>query len=118
MKKVILNNNRRNRRKFVIRKKIFGTSERPRLSVYRSNKYIYVQVIDDDNGKTLAAASSIKLGDKNKLNIATAQKVGADIAKKIKDCKIESIIFDRNGYLYAGKIKALADSVRKEGIKF
>ncbi|AHK22499.1 50S ribosomal protein L18 [Candidatus Hepatoplasma crinochetorum Av] len=106
----------RNKRKLRVRKKIFGTDKIPRLSVYKSNKNISAQLIDDLSGKTLASSSTIILKlDAN--NIENAFKVGQDIAKKAKDLKIERIVFDRNGYIYHGKIKALADGVRKENIK-
>lgn len=106
----------RNKRKLRVRKKIFGTDKIPRLSVYKSNKNISAQLIDDLSGKTLASSSTIILKlDAN--NIENAFKVGQDIAKKAKALKIERIVFDRNGYIYHGKIKALADGVRKENIK-
>ncbi|BDV03082.1 50S ribosomal protein L18 [Candidatus Hepatoplasma crinochetorum] len=105
----------RNKRKLRVRKKIFGTDKIPRLSVYKSNKNISAQLIDDLSGKTLASSSTIILKlDAN--NIENAFKVGQDIAKKAKALKIERIVFDRNGYIYHGKIKALADGVRKENI--
>lgn len=106
----------RSKRKLRVRKKIFGTDKIPRLSVYKSNKNISAQLIDDLSGKTLASSSTIILKlDAN--NIENAFKVGQDIAKKAKNLKIERIVFDRNGYIYHGKIKALADGVRKENIK-
>ena len=102
-----------------IRKKISGTAMVPRLSVYRSNKQIYAQIIDDISGKTLASAGSIK--DKSaqkvaKLNQATL--VGKLIADKAKKAGIETVVFDRNGYLYHGRVKSLADSAREAGLKF
>ena len=102
-----------------IRKKISGTAMVPRLSVYRSNKQIYAQIIDDISGKTLASAGSIK--DKSaqkvaKLNQATL--VGKLIADKAKKAGIETVVFDRNGYLYHGRVKSLADSAREGGLKF
>jgi len=111
---------RRARRKLSISKKIKGTKDRPRLSVFKSNKYIYIQAIDDDNGVTLASASSFILGKnkKLKLNKATAEKVGEIIAEKLLSLKIDQAVFDRNGFLYTGKIKFLADSARKKGLKF
>ena len=119
MNKIKLNKKRRLRRKRIIRKKLFGTLNKPRLSVFRSNKYIYVQVIDDDKGNTVASATSLtKDKKKRKLNKEVASKVGEAIGKKLLEKKINSIIFDRNGFLYAGKIKALADGARKAGIKF
>lgn len=119
MLKVQLSNKRRLRRKQSIRKDIFGTSTVPRLSVFRSNKYIYVQAIDDNSGKTIASASSLSYDHaKNKLNKATAEKIGEDIASKLKKINVDTVVFDRNGFLYTGKIKALADSARKNGLKF
>lgn len=100
-----------------VRGKVYGTSECPRLSVFRSNKQIYAQVIDDVAGKTLATASSLKIEDKlPKKEIAA--KVGELIAKSAKDAGIEKVAFDRNGYLYHGRVKELADAARKGGLKF
>ncbi len=111
----------RERRKLSIRKNISGTGERPRMSVFRSNKHIYVQVIDDTTGKTLAAASTLspelegKLeGDKKE----AAKAVGELAAKKCLDAKIEAVVFDRNGFIYTGRIAALADGARAGGLKF
>ncbi len=121
MKKLELQDKRRLRRKRVIRKKIFGTASKPRLSVYKSNKYIYVQAIDDDKGVTLASSSSLIFrgkGSKIKLDKEIASKVGEDIAKKLLEKKIETVVFDRNGFLYTGRVKSLADSARKNGLKF
>jgi large subunit ribosomal protein L18 len=100
-----------------VRGKITGTPERPRLTVFRSNKQIYAQVIDDTTGKTLAAASSLKLGVKApKKEIAA--KVGEQIAKNAQEAGIQAVVFDRNGYLYHGRIKELADAARNGGLKF
>jgi ribosomal protein L18, bacterial type len=100
-----------------VRKHISGTDARPRLTVFRSNKQIYAQVIDDLTGKTLAAASSLVINDKaTKKEIAV--KVGELIAQKSKEAGIETVVFDRNGYLYHGRIKELADAARKGGLKF
>ncbi len=119
MKKVVVRNKRRIRRKRVLRKNLFGTPDKPRLSVFRSNKYIYVQAIDDEKGITLASASNLKYDRKEyKLNLKTSGKVGEEIGDKLLKLNIKSIVFDRNGFLYIGKIKALADGVRKAGIKF
>ncbi|MDR1676038.1 MAG: 50S ribosomal protein L18 [Tannerella sp.] len=108
---------RRIRIKKSVRSKVSGTAERPRLTVFRSNKQIYVQVIDDTAGKTLAAASSLKLTDKApKKEIAA--KVGEIIAKNAQEAGIQAVVFDRNGYLYHGRIKELADAARKGGLKF
>jgi large subunit ribosomal protein L18 len=108
---------RRTRIKKSVRSKVSGTAERPRLTVFRSNKQIYAQVIDDTAGKTLAAASSLKLTDKApKKEIAA--KVGEIIAKNAQEAGIQAVVFDRNGYLYHGRIKELADAARKGGLKF
>ena len=100
-----------------IRGKISGSVQRPRMTVFRSNKQIYVQLVDDLTGKTLAAASSLKLEDKApKKEIAA--KVGEVVAKKAQEAGITEVVFDRNGYLYHGRIKELADAARKGGLKF
>ena len=109
---------RRTRIKKSIRKKIFGTPERPRLSVFRSNKVIYAQLIDDEAATTLASASSLELADKKTFNIESSKEVGKLIAQKAKDKNIEAVIFDRNGYLYHGNVKALAEGAREGGLKF
>lgn len=107
---------RRNKIKTRIRGKVSGTSERPRMSVFRSNKAIYVQLIDDLKGSTLAAASSKGMADGTKVEIAA--KVGEAIAKKALEQGIQEVVFDRNGYLYHGRVKSLADAARKGGLKF
>ncbi|ARS37417.1 50S ribosomal protein L18 [Pontibacter actiniarum] len=108
---------RRLRIKKGIRNKISGTSERPRLTVFRSNKAIYVQLVDDTTGVTLAAASSVKLDDA-KANIEVAGKVGKAIAEQALAKGINQVVFDRNGYLYHGKVKSLAEGAREAGLKF
>jgi large subunit ribosomal protein L18 len=108
---------RRNKIKLRVRGKISGTAECPRLSVFRSNKQIYAQVIDDLTGKTLASASSLKIEDKApKKEIAA--KVGELIAKSAQEAGVTTVVFDRNGYLYHGRIKELADAARNGGLKF
>ena len=107
---------RRNKIKTRIRGKITGTPERPRMSVFRSNKGIYVQIIDDIAGNTLVAASSKGIEGGSK--IEQAAKVGADIAKKAMDKGITQVVFDRNGYLFHGRVKSLADAAREAGLKF
>ena len=107
---------RRIKIKYRIRKNVFGTAERPRMSVFRSNKQIYAQVINDLEGKTLAAASSIGLEAMPK--IQQAEKVGELIAAKAQEAGITAVVFDRNGYLYHGRVKSLADAARKGGLKF
>ncbi len=103
--------NLRDRRRTRIRGKIRGTKDRPRLSVFRSNKHIYAQLIDDQAGETLAAASGG--GD-----ISTASKVGKDLAKKALKLKIKKVVFDRGGYKYHGRVKALAEGARQGGLGF
>ena len=100
-----------------VRGKISGTSECPRLSVFRSNKQIYAQVIDDVNGVTLASASSLKVDEKLPKK-EMAAKVGEMIAVSAKEAGVKKVAFDRNGYLYHGRIKELADAARKGGLKF
>ena len=107
---------RRIKIKFRIRKKVVGTAERPRLSVFRSNKQIYAQVINDLTGTTLASASSLGLEKMPKQEQAT--KVGELIAEKAKAAGVEKVVFDRNGYLYHGRVKQLADGARNGGLKF
>ena len=103
-----------------IRKTINGTAERPRMTVFRSNKQIYVQLIDDLNGKTLISASSNdKDAETEKTNkVNQAEKVGKLVAEKAKAAGIENVVFDRNGYLYHGRVKSLAEAARKGGLKF
>lgn len=122
MKKIEIQKKRRLRRKRILRKVILGTPTKPRLTIYKSNKYIYVQAIDDNNGITIASCSSLPTKKsenvKGKLNKDTSFKVGESIAKKLLDKKIDSVIFDRNGFLYTGRVKSLADGARKQGLKF
>src|SRR5262245_17832817 len=110
----------RSRRKQRIRKKLAGTQEKPRLSVFRSLNHIYVQAIDDATGKTLFAASSTEVKGKTKGtgNKDAAKAVGELIASKCKDKGIETVVFDRGGYLYHGRVKALAEAARAAGLKF
>ena len=107
---------RRIKIKFRIRKNVNGTAERPRLSVFRSNKQIYAQVINDLTGKTLASASSLGLEAMPKKE--QAAKVGELLAEKAQAAGISQVVFDRNGYLYHGRVKELADGARKGGLKF
>lgn len=110
-------NNRRARIKARVRGQIVGGSNRPRLTVFRSNKQIYAQVIDDLTGKTLAAASSLKISEKApKKEIAA--KVGEVLAKSAQEAGVTSVVFDRNGYLYHGRVKELAEAARNAGLKF
>jgi large subunit ribosomal protein L18 len=112
----------RKKRHLRVRKKIFGTSRRPRLNVYRSLKHIYAQVIDDTKGITLASASSLSLELKTetqkKNNKETAVLVGRLIAQKAREKGINKVVFDRSGYLFHGRIKALADAAREGGLEF
>jgi large subunit ribosomal protein L18 len=105
-----------------IRKKLAGSPARPRLAVFRSQAHIYAQVIDDEAGRTLCAASSLdgslKAEVKRGGNVAAAKKVGALIAQRAKDKGVEAVVFDRGGFLYHGRIKALADAAREAGLKF
>ncbi|AEA34317.1 50S ribosomal protein L18 [Hippea maritima] len=111
----------RQRRKVRIKYKIRGTAERPRLCVYKSLKHIYAQIIDDESGRTIVSASTLDLDLRDKVkgsNITSAKVVGEAIAKKALEKGIEKVVFDRNGYIYHGKVKALADSARAAGLKF
>jgi large subunit ribosomal protein L18 len=110
---------RRTKIKMRIRKRVSGTNEKPRLTVFRSNKEIYAQVIDDVKGSTLAAASSMeKSFDKKGTKTDVAVSVGKLIAERARAAGVETVIFDRNGYLYHGRVKSLADSARENGLKF
>jgi large subunit ribosomal protein L18 len=101
-----------------IRKKIHGTPERPRLAVFRSLKHIYAQVIDDRAGRTLAAASSGEKGSPKGGNVAGAKEIGRQVAERAKEKGITKVVFDRGGYLYHGRVKALADAAREAGLEF
>ena len=101
-----------------VRKNISGTSEMPRLNVFRSNTQIYAQIINDETGTTLASSSSVQLKIKNGGNIEGAKLVGADIAKKAKEANISKVVFDRGGYQYHGRVQALADAARENGLDF
>ncbi|QHT69090.1 50S ribosomal protein L18 [Rhodocytophaga rosea] len=108
---------RRLRIKHGIRSKVSGTSEKPRLTVFRSNTGIYAQLIDDTQGKTLVSASSQELENKN-ANISVSKTVGQKLAEKAVSSGISTVVFDRNGYLFHGKVKALAEGAREGGLKF
>jgi large subunit ribosomal protein L18 len=112
------NRERRTRIKKGIRRKLSGTTGRPRLSVFRSNKGIYAQIIDDLKGVTVVAASTQELGDKTTLNMESSKSVGKKIAEKAVASGVQDIVFDRNGYLYHGNIKAFAEGAREGGLKF
>jgi len=112
----------RKRRKLRIRKTVIGTPDRPRLTVFRSARHIYAQIVDDEKGVTLASASTLSkdlrggLTGSNKT--AAAQRVGALVAEQCKSRNIQKVVFDRNGYLYHGRVRALADAARKAGLEF
>jgi len=113
---------RRRRRKWRIRKKVFGTPERPRLTVYRSLKHIYAQIIDDTQGRTLLAASTVSPALRGELscggNKAAAATVGQVLASQALAKGITTVVFDRNGYKFHGRVKALAEAAREAGLKF
>ena len=106
------------RRHTRVRKSVSGTTEVPRLNVFRSNKAIYAQVIDDTKGETLVSSSTLELKIKNCGNIEAACAVGKDIAAKCKKAKINKVVFDRGGFLYHGRVAALADAARDAGLEF
>lgn len=111
-------NELRKKRHFRIRHKVQGTASRPRLNVFRSNNHIHAQLIDDMNGHTLVSANSVEMKLENGKNTKAAEQVGAEIAKRAKAADITEVVFDRGGYLYHGRIKALADSAREAGLEF
>jgi len=112
----------RRRIRYRIRRKVSGTADKPRLAVFRSDKHIYAQAIDDGSGRTIAHASSLDADLKGNVkrggNVDAAKVVGGAIAARLKDKGIEDVVFDRGGYLYHGRIKALADAAREAGLKF
>ncbi|MBI5158290.1 MAG: 50S ribosomal protein L18 [Acidimicrobiia bacterium] len=109
----------RRKRHFRVRKRVHGTAARPRMAVFRSNRYIYVQVIDDVTGRTLAAASSQEKELRERtLTVGTAAEVGKLIASRAKAAGVSSVVFDRGGFAYHGRLKALADAAREEGLEF
>jgi large subunit ribosomal protein L18 len=118
MAKTMSRNDLRQRRHKRVRNKVNGTPECPRLNVFRSSSHIYAQVIDDTNGVTLVSASSIDMKLENGGNVEAAKKVGAEIGKRAIEKKIENVVFDRGGYIYHGRVKALADAAREAGLKF
>lgn len=109
---------RRQRIKLRIRKAVNGTSDRPRLNVFRSNKEIYAQLIDDVSNKTILSTSSIKLNKEGKTKTEIAKEVGQVVAQLSIQAGINSVVFDRNGYLYHGRVKALAEGARESGLNF
>ena len=112
------NNVARLRRHSRVRNKVSGTSEMPRLNVFRSNENIFAQIIDDTKGNTLVSSSSVELKIKNGGNVEAAKLVGKDIAEKAKKAKINKVVFDRGGYLYHGRVEALAEAARENGLEF
>lgn len=110
----------RKKRHAHVRRRVFGTAERPRLNVFRSSKHIYAQLIDDEKGVTLASSSTVdkELNIENGGNIEAAKQVGATIAKRAIESGYKTIVFDRGGYLYHGRVKALADAARENGLNF
>jgi large subunit ribosomal protein L18 len=123
--KIKTTKDRRERIKYRIRKRVQGTGTRPRLTVYRSVSHIYVQVVDDMNGRTIASASSVEpavkgaLGKKAKGgNVAGAQAIGKTIAERLIEKGVKRVVFDRNGFLYHGRVKAVADAAREAGLEF
>ena len=120
MIKKVSRNDKRIKRHGRVRENVSGTMEIPRLNVFRSNSNIFVQIIDDETGNTLASASSIdkELKIENGGNLEAATKVGELIAKRAKKSKITKVVFDRGGYLYHGRVKALADAARANGLEF
>jgi large subunit ribosomal protein L18 len=109
----------RRRRHQRVRKNVHGSAERPRLAVYRSNRYIYAQIIDDDSGRTVAAASSQEKKLRGKtLSTDTAAEVGKLIATRAEEAGVTAVVFDRGGFPYHGRVKALADAAREGGLKF
>lgn len=120
MSKVLVEKARRRvKRKRRIRGRVNGTADRPRLTVYRSNRHLYAQVIDDISGSTIAAISSLQGEGKTlKPTVGDAGKLGEIFGKQIKSMKIKTVVFDRNGYLYHGVVKSFADGVRKSGLTF
>jgi large subunit ribosomal protein L18 len=110
---------KREQRKLHVRKNLEGTPEKPRMTVFKSNRYLYVQVVDDAAGATLASASTLEESLKGiKRNVEGAEKLGEEIGKRLKDKKVAKVVFDRNGYKYHGIVKAIADGARKAGIEF
>lgn len=111
-------NETRKRRHARVRAKVSGTSTCPRLNVFRSNSHIFAQIIDDTNGTTLVSSSTLALKLESSSNIEAATQVGTDIAKKALEKNITNVVFDRGGYVYHGRVKALADAAREAGLKF
>ena len=118
MLKKVSKNEERTRRHERVRTKISGTPARPRLNVFRSNAHIHAQIIDDVNGKTLVSASSVEMKLANGGNVEAAKAVGAEVAKRALEANITEVVFDRGGNVYHGRVKALAEASRENGLKF
>lgn len=118
MLKMTSKNKERQRRHARVRRKISGTAACPRLSVFRSNAHIHCQIIDDTTGNTLVSCSSVDLKLSNGGNVEAAAKVGSELAKRALAKNIENVVFDRGGYIYHGRIKAVAEAAREGGLKF
>ena len=118
MLKLADKNAERQRRHARIRRKVSGTATCPRLNVFRSNKHIHAQIIDDTTGKTLVSCSSVELKLANGGNVEAAKQVGSEIAARAKKKKIKEVVFDRGGYIYHGRVKALAEAAREAGLEF
>jgi large subunit ribosomal protein L18 len=114
---VVVRKNNRDQRKVRIRKKILGSTDIPRLSVFRSNKYDSAQVIDDKKGTTIASMSTITLSSKGKTKTEKAFEIGKELAKKTLGLKVKQVVFDRSGYRYHGRVKAIAEGAREGGLK-
>jgi len=119
LRKMLEKDRKRLKRKIHIRKDLSGTAEKPRLTVTRSNKALYMQVIDDTKGQTLAAVSTLEKELRNiKVTVKGAAELGEIMGKRLMEKNITTVVFDRNGYLYHGRVKAMADGARKAGVKF
>jgi len=119
MRKLIEKDRKRLKRKIHIRKRLSGTAERPRMSVFRSNRSLYIQVVDDSVGSTIASVSTLEKDLKDiKKNVEGAAKLGEIMGKRLLEKNINAVVFDRNGYLYHGVVKAMAEGARKAGIQF
>ncbi len=117
--KVIMRKSNRERRKLRIRKKVYGTAQKPRLSVFRSNRYIYGQIIDDTKGRTLVStAGEVRDIHRGVTKKEAAKKCGLLLAEKALKANIASVVFDRNGYIYTGRVASFADGVREGGLRF
>lgn len=118
MKRLRIKKEQKQRRRMRVRRKVSGSSARPRISVFKSNRNLYVQAIDDSSGQTLGHSSSVGGGTKGlKVSVESGMKIGEDLGKKLKDLGLEAAVYDRNGHRYHGVVKAVAEGVRKSGIQ-